>query len=124
MLDFDNSWQLVSTSKSLRLHQLKGCSTEPFDRIGTHFTQAWRHVGGHSGAVPPQMTACAPQTKIVPRKINRFGASGVQIEALDSQNNAYRRRIREQELFFRDFCGLTPDFTKLWVYFGTKTFFF
>ena len=43
--------------------------------------QARRHTGGHTGAVPPQLTACAPQTKIVPPKrglcpeeINRFGA--------------------------------------------------
>ena len=34
-----------------------------------------------------------------------LGASGVQIEALDSQNSAYRPRIREQGLFFRSFCG-------------------
>ena len=50
-------------------------------------SQARRH-GGHFGAVPPQMTACAPQTKIVPPKrglcpeeTNRLGAFGVQIEA-------------------------------------------
>ena len=29
-------------------------------------TSLARRHGGHSGAVPPQMTACAPQTKIVP----------------------------------------------------------
>ena len=47
-----------------------------------------RRQGGHTGAVTPQMTACAPQTKVVPPKrglcpeeINRLGASGVQIEA-------------------------------------------
>ena len=57
--------------------------------------------GGHTGAVPPQLTDCAPQTKIVPipkrglypEKINRIGASGAQIEV---QINV--------------FCGLTPDF--------------
>ena len=43
------------------------------------------------------------------------------ISALDSQNSAYRPRIREQELFFRNFCELTR---KLRIYFGTKTFFF
>ena len=47
----------------------------------------------------------------------------MQIEALNSQNSAYRRKIREQELFFRNFCGITSDFMKLRVYFGTKTFF-
>ena len=36
---------------------------------------------------------------------------------------AYRPGIREQELFFRNFCGLTPNFMKLRVYSGTKTFF-
>ena len=52
----------------------------------------------------PQMTACAPQTKIVPPKrglcleeINRLGATGVQIEAQIGVCHQY-------------FCGLTPDF--------------
>ena len=79
-----------------------------------------------------QMTACAPQTKIVPppkrglcpEEINRLGATEVQIEALDSQNSAYRPSIREQEMFFWNFCGLAPDFMKLCVYFGTKNFFY
>ena len=73
-----------------------------------------------------------PQTKIVPppkrglctKEINRLGATGVQIEALGSQNSTYRHRIREQEPFFRNFCGLIPDFMKLRVYVGTKTFLF
>ena len=29
--------------------------------------QTRRH-GGHTGAVPPQMTACAPQARTVPRR--------------------------------------------------------
>ena len=48
--------------------------------------QARRHGGAFRGRAP-QMTACAPQTKIVPSKrglfpeeINRLGATGVQIE--------------------------------------------
>ena len=39
------------------------------------------------------------------------------------RNSAHRPRIREQKLFFRNFCGLAPDFVKLRVYFGTETFF-
>ena len=58
-----------------------------------------------------------------PKEIYRLGATGMQIEAFDSQNSAYRPRFREQELFFRKFCGLTPDFVKLRVYFWPKTFF-
>ena len=57
-------------------------------------------TGGHAGAVPPLMTACAPQTKIVPpkrglcpEKINWLEATGVQIEAQIGV-----------------FCGLTSDF--------------
>ena len=69
--------------------------------------QARRH-GGHSEAVPPKWLFLPPQTKIVPppqrglcpKEINRLGATGVQIEALDSQNSAYRPRICELELFF------------------------
>ena len=70
------------------------------------------------------MTACATQTKIVPTKrklcppkrelcpkdLNRLGATGVQIEAKDTQIGVCRPRIREQELLFRNFCELTPDF--------------
>ena len=48
----------------------------------------------------------------------------MQIEALDSQNSANRRRICEQELFFRNFCRLTPDDMNLRVYLGTKNFVF
>ena len=66
------------------------------------------------------MSACAPQIKIVPpqaglypEETNSLGAIGVRIEAKDSQIGIYRPRICEQELFFRNFCGLTPDFIKL-----------
>ena len=46
-------------------------------------------TGGHSGAVPPQMTACTPPNeKLCPPElglcredINRLGATGVQMEA-------------------------------------------
>ena len=55
--------------------------------------------GAYRGRAP-QLTACAPQTKIVPprrglcpKEINRLGASGAQIEVQ-----------------IRVFCGLTPDF--------------
>ena len=71
--------------------------------------------GAFLGRVPPNDCLC-------PEEINRLGAGGVQIEALDSQNRAYCPRIREQELIFRNVCGLAPDFIKLRVYFGTKTF--
>ena len=70
--------------------------------------------GGHSGAVPPKRGLCLEE-------INRLGATEVQIEAQNSQIGAYRPRIREQELFFRSCCGLTPDFMKLW---GRRPFHF
>ena len=64
--------------------------------------------GRHSGAVPPQMTACAPQTKIVPppraktvpQENSRFGATGAQIEA----------QIGVCDRYFRNFCEMTPNF--------------
>ena len=60
------------------------------------------------------MTACDPPKRVLcPEEINRLGALGVQIEALNSQNGVYRPRTREQELFFRHFCGLTPHFIEL-----------
>ena len=50
--------------------------------------------GGHTGAVPPQMTACAPSKRgLCHEEINRLGATGVQIEAQ-----------------IGGFCGLTTDF--------------
>ena len=81
-------------------------------------------MGDILGPCPPKGKLCLPKRGLCPEEINLLGASGVQIEALDSQSRAYRRRIREQELFFRNFCGLTADFMKLRVYFGTETFFF
>ena len=79
--------------------------------------------GGIPGPCLPQMTDCAapnencasPKRELCPIEINRLGATGVQIEALGSQNSTYRHRIREQEPFFRNFCGLIPDFMKLRV---------
>ena len=58
-------------------------------------------TGGHTGAVPPQLTACAPPKRklclpkrgLCPEEINRLGASGAQIEVQISV-----------------FCGLKPDF--------------
>ena len=70
--------------------------------------QARRH-GGHSVAVLPQMTACAPQTKFVPpkralfpKKIIRIGATGMQIDV----------QLGVWHPYFCNFCGLTPDFIK------------
>ena len=89
--------------------------------------------GGIQGPSPPpnnclclpKRKLCPPKRGLCPEEIHRIGASGVQIEALDSQNSAYHPRIREQELFFRNFGGLTLDFIKLRVYFGTNlTYFF
>ena len=68
---------------------------------------AARHHGGISGPCPPQQGLC-------PAKINMLEATGVQIEAQDSQTGAYRPRIGKQELFFHSFCGFTPDFMKRW----------
>ena len=66
-----------------------------------------RCPGGAFRGRAPQMTACAPQTKIVPPKrglcpkeINRLGTTGLQIEA---QIGVCHRN-------FCNFCGLTPDF--------------
>ena len=66
-----------------------------------------RHRGGHSEAVPPKSLLVPPKRKLCPPKrglcleeINWLEATGVQIEAVDFQNSAYRRKIREQELFF------------------------
>ena len=74
------------------------CPRNPHQKAGNEDRPG--STGVHSGAVPPQLTACAPQTKIVPPKrrlcpeeINRLGASVAQIEVQISV-----------------FCGLTPDF--------------
>ena len=48
---------------------------------------------GHTGAVPPQITACAPHKRnlyppkrgLCPEEIKKLGATGVQIEAKDSE---------------------------------------
>ena len=51
--------------------------------------------------VPPKRELCPRKRGLCPEEINRFGATGVQIEAWDSQNTGYHPRIREQELFRR-----------------------
>ena len=70
---------------------------------------------------PPKRNLCPTKRGLCPEEINRLGATGVQIEVKDSQIAAYFPRIREQELCFHSFCGLTPDFMKLW---SRKPFFF
>ena len=76
-------------------------------------------TGGHTGAVPTQMTACAPPNKncaplhkrgLCPEEINRLGATAEQIEA----------QIGVCHRHFRNFCGLTPDFM---TFLGRRSFF-
>ena len=70
-------------------------------------SQARRH-GGHSGTVPPQMTACAPATKdCVPKKLT--GSELVECKS----------RLKTPELVFT--ARIHTGFHKT---FGTKTFFF
>ena len=66
--------------------------------------------GKHIGAVPPQMTACAPKQKLLspkqelcPEEISRLGAAGVQIEA----------QIGVCHWYFCKFCGLKQNFMTL-----------
>ena len=96
--------------------------------------QARRH-GRHSGAVPPQRTACAPPNEncappkrgLCPEEINRLGAIGVQFEV---KILIITLEFVGKNYFFVDFaintnclCGYTPGFMKIRVYFGRKTFF-
>ena len=70
--------------------------------------------GGHSGAVSPQMTACAPPNEncappsedCAPKKLSGSGLLECKSRPKDSQIGVYRP-------YFRNFCGLTPDFIKL-----------
>ena len=85
-----------------------------------NLTQARRHRGAFRGRAP-QITACTPQTRIVPPKrglcpeeINKLGATEAQFEAGGSQNTGYHARIREQELAFRRFCN--KDHLFLWLH--------
>ena len=119
----NNITEIVSAI-SKKIHFYIQC----IDRFG--WMQARRH--GKGGAIrgrAPQMTTWAPANENCPppkrglchKEITNFGATGMQIEALDYQISADRPRIRKQELFFRNFCGITSDFIKLRVYFRTKT---
>ena len=62
--------------------------------------------GGISGRAPQMTTCappnenCAPKRELCPEEINRFGVTGVQVEA---QMGVCHR-------YCRDFCGLSPDF--------------
>ena len=48
-----------STSRSIR-------KLWQFEAYNIEAMQVWRH-GGHSGAVPPQMSPCAPQKNVPPQ---------------------------------------------------------
>ena len=92
----------------------------PYQRRSCHRPGA---TWGIPGPCPPKRKLCSPKRGLCSEEINRLGASGVQIEALDSKNSVNRRRNCEQELIIHNFCGLTPDYIKLRVYFGTRNFF-
>ena len=59
--------------------------------------------GAYRGRAPKQKL-CTPKRGLCPEKINRLGATGVNIEA---QVGVYHRN-------FRNFCGLSPDFMTFW----------
>ena len=61
--------------------------------------------------VPPKRKLCHPKRGLCPKEINKLGATGVKIEA---QIGVYHR-------YFRNFCGLTPDFM---TFLGWRPFFF
>ena len=84
--------------------------------------------GGIPGPCPRNDCLCLPKQKmcfpskrgLCPEEIKRLPATGVQIEAFDSQIRVYRPRIGDQELFLCDFCTHT-GFHKT---FGQRPFFF
>ena len=80
-------------------------------------TQTRRHGGGIPGPCPPNDCLCPFKRKLCPpkrglcsKKINRLGATGVQIEA----------QIGVCDRYFCNFGGLTPDFM---TYLGWRPFF-
>ena len=72
------------------------CAELKFGDNVSAFEQA-RRDGGHSGAVCPQTTACAPPNEnfappsggLCPKEFIGLGATGVQFEAWDSQNDGW-----------------------------------
>ena len=80
-------------------------STMFINNIQHHQTR--RHGGAYRGRAPPNDCLCPPKRKLCPPKqglcpeeISRLGATGVQIEA----------QVGVCHQYFRNFCGLTPDF--------------
>ena len=67
---------------------------------------------------PPNKSCAPPKQGLCPEEINRLGATGVQIEAWDSQNSAYRFRIYGKSNIF---LGYKPDFGEI---FNWRPFFF
>ena len=61
--------------------------------------------GGIPGSCLPKWNLCPPKRGLCPKESNRLDATGVQFEAWDPQNTDHPPRIREQEPFFRRFCG-------------------
>ena len=60
---------------------------------------------------PPKRKLCPPKRGLCPEEINRLGAPRVQIEA----------QIGVCHRYFRNFCGLTPDFM---TFLGSRPLFF
>ena len=92
--------------------------TTAYTDTGPTSRGAFRGRAHQTKTVPPKRGLC-------PKEINWLKASGVQTEALDSQIAAYRPTISDQELFFCNFCGLTPNFMKRWdedLFFGLHRF--
>ena len=58
--------------------------------------------------------APAPKRGLCPEKINRLGATGVQIETEDTRLGVCRPRIRMQELHFRIFVNFHRISFKFW----------
>ena len=66
-----------------------------------------RHFQRKPGAATYATTPLPPSEDCTPKKLTGSGLLESKSRTLDSQNSAYRPRIREQGLFFRNFCRLT-----------------
>ena len=101
-------------------------ATRRVARISQLFLEAWNQAqrhGGSSGAVPPQITACTPPNEncAPPSEdcaMKKFTDSGL-LEC-KSRPKTPKMVFTGYRSYFRNFCGLTPDFRKL---LGRKPFF-
>ena len=112
MLHSDYDISIKNYCKILPIYafELKFMLLIPYNQLNSSVNQTQRNGGGHIGPVLPQVTACAPQTKIVPPKRGLCPEEIKRLGALERKSrpklvffvdlHKFLRRFWDEDLFF------------------------